>query len=839
MKRLLVAIMLLMTVSSALAAGLGLAVYFWAARDLPNFKRIADYRPPLATTVYTRDGQILGYLYHEKRFLARLEDMPPHLPRAFLAAEDKSFYEHEGIDLKAIVRAFIKNLKAGSTVQGGSTITQQIIKRMLLTSEKRYERKIKEAILAYRLENYLTKDEILTIYLNEIYLGSRAYGVEAAARVYFGKHVGELTLAESAIMAGLPQAPSRHDPYDYPENAKTRQKYVLGRMLELNWITQAEHDEAVSQPLLYKSMEDPSWKQGAYYLDEVRRWLVSFFSDENLKKRKIPFDRFGEDAIYEGGLHVMTGLDMRHQLAAEHALREGLEASTKRAGWRGPIATLKPEEFNAFLTRDAAPIESTAPGEWLKVLVVDVKKDGATVRNGNREGFMPVKSMGWCRAPNPKLAPENVAHISDARAILRPGDVVWASLESSPFAPPPAAPEPAPAPGAPSAPASPDKDPRKKPQVKGPPPLTFALQQRPIVQGAIISLEPPSGEVRALVGGYAYEVSQFNRATQAYRQPGSTFKPIVYSAAMDAGFTPASIVVDAPITIKFGDKIWRPENYSEKFYGPTTLRTALAKSRNLVTIRVTQRMGVKRVIERAKALGLEPEFPPYLPICLGAVAVTPMNLCQAYTAFARDGSTIKPRLALTVKGPWGEMLYASQPETHQAISPQNAYVMSWMLKEVVNNGTAVRVKALGRPVAGKTGTTNEERDAWFMGFTPYLLSGVYMGFDHSTPMGKYETGSRAALPVWLNYRQKVESNYPPQDFQQPPGIYFARVGSQDRDEDGNLMSSAFFMPFIAATTTSAEAESTEPVGAGADETITDDATGASSQGEELFKQIFQ
>lgn len=826
MKRVFVAVMLLVVVSSVIAAGFALTVYFWAARDLPGFKRIADYRPPLATTVYTRDGHILGYLSHEKRFLARLEDMAPYLPKAFLAAEDKSFYEHEGIDLKAILRAFIKNLKAGSSVQGGSTITQQIIKRLLLTSEKRYERKIKEAILAYRLENYLTKDEILTIYLNEIYLGSRAYGVEAAARVYFGKHVGELNLAECALLAGLPQAPSRHDPYDYPDNAKMRQKYVLGRMLELNWITQQEHDEATNLPLLFKSMEDPSWRQGAYYLEEVRRWLVGFFSEENLKKHKIPFDRTGEVAVYEGGLHVATGIDMKHQFAAEQALRAGLEASTRRAGWRGPIATLTPEEFNTFLLNDAVPMESVAPGEWLKVLVIDVKKEGATVRNGTREGFMPVKSMAWCRTPNPKYAPENVASITDARAILRPGDVVWASLEAQKEEP--------------QSTAAADLR-KKKDAAKAPPLLHFALQQRPIVQGAVVSLEPPTGEIRALAGGYSFEISQFNRATQAYRQPGSTFKPVVYSAALDAGFSPASVVVDAPIIIKFGDKVWKPENYSEKFYGPTSLRTALSKSRNLVTIRVTQRIGVRRVIERAKALGLEPEFPPYLPICLGAVAVTPINLCQAFTAFARDGSTVKPRLVLSIKGPWGDSLYTSAPETKQAISPQNAYVMSWMLKEVVNNGTAVRAKALGRPVAGKTGTTNEERDAWFVGFTPYLLTGVYVGFDQSTPMGKYETGSRVALPIWLQYRQQVESNYAPQDFQQPPGIYFARVSTQDRDEEGAPLAGNFFMPFIAAPTEPhAQPDSTEPLGAGPDETITDENTpSTSTQGEELFKQIFQ
>ncbi len=775
MKKFIIISAMLLVMFALMTAATGVAVYMWAAKDLPGFKKIADYKPALVTTVYARGGEVLGYLYKEQRFLVRLEDMPEVLPKCFLAAEDKTFYQHEGIDLTAIARAFVINLRSGHSRQGGSTITQQIIKRLLLTSEKSYERKLKEAILAYRLERYLTKDEILTIYLNEIYLGARAYGVEAAARVYFGKHVQDLTLAECAILAGLPQAPSRYNPYRFPERARARQQYVLERLREENWISEEQYQQALAEKLEFRSMDDVSWKLGAYYLEEVRRWLVEFLSKKNMDSMGMTLDRYGEDAAYTMGLHVYTALDMQHQKAAEDALRWGLEQSTKRRGWQGPVRSLQAGEFSAFLEQNEYVDEDLHPGAWVLALVTKVDKKGANVRVGSREGFIPVKTMAWGRTPNEKVAPEHAAKITDARKLLHPGDVVWASVSEPEM----------------------DKNGEPKPRVGDI--LDLGLEQRPKVQGALVSLEPPTGEVRALVGGYSFQQSQFNRATQARRQPGSSFKPVVYSAALDNGFTAASVVMDAPIVIEIGDKVWKPENFSHKFFGPTVLRTALAKSRNLVTVRIAQRIGINTVIKRAKDLGFEPDFPPYLPICLGAVAVTPINLCQAYTAFARGGTTVKPRMVLSVKGPWGDSFYESKPEPKEAISPQNAYVMDYLLQQVVQTGTGFRAKKLGRPVGGKTGTSNDERDAWFMGFTPYLLTGVYIGFDQLRPMGKFETGSRAASPIWLKYRQAIEDTYPEQPFPEPPGVVNVLVNSVTGELASPGCEECLSMPFIAGT----------------------------------------
>lgn len=836
MRRFIVTTMILLVIFAVLGVGAVVGVYMWAAKDLPPFKQIADYKPSLVTTVYTRKGDVLGYFYREKRFLVRLNDMPDFLPMAFLAAEDSTFYEHEGIDLRAILRAFIKNIKAGEHVQGGSTITQQIIKRLLLTAERSYERKIKEAILAYRLENYLSKDEILTIYLNQIYLGARSYGVEAAARTYFGKHVDGLTLAECALIAGLPPAPSRYNPYRHKEQALARQKYVLKRMLDLEWITEEQHKAALAEPLEFKQMEDISWKQGAYYLEEVRRWLIDYLRPENMEKLGMELDRYGEDAVYESGLHVYTAIDMEHQRAAEEAMKWGLEASTKRRGWQGPIMNLPADKFDMFLQKETIAAESLEPGQWVKALVTEVTSRGAKVKVGALDGYISVKTMAWCRKPNIKRAPEQVAKIRDARKVLKVGDVVWASVVAPEEEKKDEAAKTAPKPETPTD------------DIDVAPIIQLALEQKPRVQGALVSLEPPTGEVRALVGGYSFDSSQFNRATQAHRQPGSAFKPIVYSAALDQGFSPASVVVDGPIVIKIGKKVWKPANYSDKFYGPTMLRTALAKSRNLVTIRIAQRIGISKIIKRAKALGLEPDFPPYLPICLGAVAVTPINLTHAYTAFARGGSTIKPRMVLHVKQAWGDTLFDSEPDIKQVITAQNAYIMDYMLKQVVETGTAVRARKLKRPLAGKTGTTNDEQDAWFMGFTPYLLTGVYVGFDQVQPMGKRETGSRAALPIWLRYRMAVEKNYPEEDFPAPPGIVYASISSHDKKEDGSLDQRTWNMPFMQGVDTRPVTETNldkAPILGQDGETVEIDVSsmgGADedndTRGEELMKQLF-
>lgn len=745
----------LIIISFFIFLGIGslIGVYLWLQKDLPNFKKITDYNPPLVTKVYTKDGNILGYFYKEKRFLVSLKEVSPWVIKCFLAAEDSNFYNHEGVDFLGIIRAAIKNLQAGTIVQGGSTITQQIIKSLLLTPERSYKRKLKEIILAYRLEKYLTKDEILTIYLNQIYLGHGAYGIEAAARTYFAKSAKDLNLAEAALIAGLPKAPSKYNPYNNFELAKKRQHYVLGRLLELNLIDQKQFEEALNYPLVLKSSGDPSWEQGAYYLEEVRRWLI---------------DKFGEEKVYTGGLIVYTCADLEHLNAAENALKKGLIASTKRRGFRGPLKKLTPLEYETFLKNQVIQPELLIPDspEWIKVLVVKVEKDGAWVRFGDYKGFIPVKYMGWARTPDPKKAPEDVPRIKDATLVLKPGDVVLASLKK-----------------------------QKKDY------WILTLEQEPEVEGALFSVDPRSGEVLALVGGYSFNRSQFNRATQAKRQPGSAFKPIVYSVAMDNGFTPASIVLDAPIVYEDlnNNSTWKPENFEGIFYGPTLLRTALVKSRNLVTIRIAQKIGINKIIERAKALGIEENFPQDLSISLGSVPVTLRELCRAYTAFARLGSYIDPYLVKTVKNSWGEVLYEHQPLIKEALSPDTAYIITYLLQQVVKDGTGFRARVLKRPIAGKTGTTNNEQDAWFLGFSPYLLTGVYVGFDQLKPMGKYETGSRAASPIFVNYRLSVENNYPIQDFPKPSNIIMLKIDGKTGKLAGPKSNPIYLLPFKKGT----------------------------------------
>ncbi|WP_029894263.1 penicillin-binding protein 1A [Desulfohalovibrio reitneri] len=781
MKRFLIGAAIALSILLLVGLGSAVGLYFWASQDLPNIKRIEDYKPPLVTTVRTEEDEVLGHFYREKRWLVTLDQIPEYLPKAFLAAEDAAFYEHEGVDLQAIFRAAMRNMAAGEIKQGGSTITQQVIKRLLLTPERSYKRKLKEAILAYRLERFLSKDDILTIYLNQIYLGAGAYGVEAAARIYFGTHVEELSLAQSAMLAGLPQLPSRYNPYRHWDAAKRRQDYVLGQMLDKGWISQEQYNEAQAEEIVLDSMPDPSWGDGAYYLEEVRRWLI---------------DRFGEDTVYEGGLRVTVACDLEHQKAAEESLRDGLVASTHRRGWKGPIDHLEPEGYGDFLTGEKAPDELPEKGDWLQVLVTSVDKSGAKADFGNATAAISVESMHWCREPNLDKATDEVPAIKDARKVVEPGDVIWAEVVAPP-------------------------------EEEGGL-WKLDIQQKPEVQGALVSVEPGSGKILALVGGYSFAESQFNRATQAERQPGSAFKPIVYSAALDNGFTPASILLDAPIvyTDYETDETWKPENFEEVFHGPTLLRTALVKSRNLVTIRVAQKLGIDTIIKRAKTLGLESDFKHNLSVALGSSEVTLLNLSQAYTTFARGGTYVKPRAVLEVKSAWGEELYTSEKEVEEAISPQTAYIMASLMQDVVKYGTGWRAKQLKRPVAGKTGTTNEERDAWFMGYTPYLLSGVYVGFDDHRPMGKWETGSRAASSIWADYRLKIEGDYEPRDFPQPDGVTMVRIDAENGLLAGTQTQEQFFLPFKSGT------EPTEVSTGGSS------MESAKSKGEDLLKQVF-
>ena len=778
------------------AAAFG-AMVFWASRDLPPYTRIADYRLPEVTTVYARDNSILGYLYDEKRFIVSIDDMPEHLRRAFVAAEDGEFYEHTGINPKAIVSAAIDNIRSGRTKRGGSTITQQIVKRLLLTNEKSYIRKLREAILAIRVDKHFGKDWVLAMYLNEIYLGSGAHGIEAAARTYFGKHAKELTLAESAVLATLPQAPSVNNPYDNPIATKGRQRYVLDQMLKHGWITQAQFDDAYAQPLEYKSMPDPSWKFGAWYLEEVRRSLLAMFSEENVRARNIKIELYGKDAVYMAGLNVYTAMDPAHQKAGETALRQSLMETTKRQGWRGPIFTVEADKAAGYLEKNPFSPKELDDAGWARALVTEVTPSGATVRLGGYKGHIAVSTMSWARTPNIRQAPDGV-NMKDATKILNVGDVVWVSAvgakgDKNPVGKPFVAPDSKGKGGTPEYVAS-----AVKPETV----IELCLEQIPEAEGAFVSLETETGDVVALVGGYQYsQTNQYNRATQARRQPGSSFKPIVYSASLEHGFTAGTMLLDSPYvtSAEVSSRTWRPGNYDGTFLGPMILRTALTKSRNLCTVQIAQRMGMEAIVEHAKKMGVEGDIPPELAVSLGAHEVTPLNMVSVYSAFADQGRRSIPRLITKVTDTWGQDIVVNEPQKIQTLSEQNAFIMASLLKEVVTSGTAYKARALNRPMGGKTGTSNEERDTWFIGLTPKLVTGVYTGYDKVQSLGRLETGGRTALPAFIYYHRKVDDLYPPDDFERPADIVFASVDALTGKLAGKGTEKSFYLPFMRGT----------------------------------------
>ena len=743
------------------AAAVGM-LFFWASRDLPDLNRIAEYKQPQAAVFLARDGSLLGTLYHEKRFQIRLKDMSRYLPLAFLAAEDDAFYHHMGIDPVAIVRAAINNFRKGGKKEGASTITQQLIKQLLLTSERSYTRKMKEALLAWQLEKTFTKEQILTIYLNQIYLGEHSYGVEAAARTYFGKHASDITLAESAVLAGLPKAPSTYNPFRRPLEAKTRQMYVLGRMRDLKWISPKEYEQAASEPLVYWSMPESTGGAAQWYLEEARRLLIEFFTEANLKALGISTGKYGEDFVYEAGLTVRTAMDPVHQAAAGAALRQGLEDVDKRQGWRGPLEKLNDEQQKEFAAKGVFSPYDLGGDNWVKAMITASDAKGIRVILGSGyTGFITASSMAWARNFSPKATPA----VKNTRQFV-PGDIVWVS--AAPVSLPATDNKTKKEQKSPSSQTIPYDPATVKPGM----PIALRLQQEPLVQGAIASVEPQSGDVVALIGGYQFGESHFNRATQARRQPGSSFKPVVYSTAMDFGFTPSSIVLDAPFVYvnPYTNEVWRPSNFEHNYKGELPLHTALALSRNTCTVRVAQQVGIANVVERAKALGLEPHFPRELAISLGAVAVSPLNLTQAYAAFANQGLGVRPRIITSITDAQGHVLYKQDVEHWQAITPQNAYIMATLLKEVVNAGTGGRARIEGRNIAGKTGTSNDTHDVWFIGFSPYLVSGVYVGYDQIDSLGRQEQGGRTAAPIFRQYRMQVEDRYPSDDFVMPEGI---------------------------------------------------------------------
>ncbi|MBI4643769.1 MAG: PBP1A family penicillin-binding protein, partial [Deltaproteobacteria bacterium] len=643
-------------------AGVGGYIYYHFIRDLPDFTSIKEFRPPVITQIFARDGRLIGEFFAEKRIEVPYSRLPRHLVLAFVAAEDARFFEHPGVDISGIIRAFIRNLEAGEVVQGGSTITQQVVKRIMLTSEKSFARKIREAVLAYRIDNYLTKEEILTLYLNHIFLGHGAYGVEAAAQEFFSKHVEDLTLAESALLAGIPKAPSRYSPYLNPQRAKERQAYVLKRMAEVGFITKDAAVAALRQPLKMKPYR-PDWiKECGYYTEYVRTLL------EN---------RFGREQVFNLGLKVYTPADVSLHLAAQEAVNQGIAGLIQRNGYRGPLRHLKGKGLTAFQERQIRYYRKYPPRKRQLATVLISQRDRRTrvltFRMGDHQGVIAEEAGDKGRT-------------GSLMAALQPGDVVQVRLVN--------------------------KDRR---QGK----WTANLVSAPMVQAALLSMELKTGKVRAMLGGKDYGDSTFNRAVQARRQPGSAFKPIIYAAAVDKGFRPDSVLQDAPISLPGGKRgqAWEPQNYDHTFSGPISLATAIARSRNVPTVRLMMAIGVPSTLKMAKTLGIaSPIFPNYAS-ALGASEVTLLELTRAYSVFPNQGSLVDPAFIDRIEDRDGRVLWEYRPQRRQVISSHTANTMTQLLLGVVQRGTATRVQALGRPIGGKTGTTNKTRDAWFIGFT--------------------------------------------------------------------------------------------------------------------------
>jgi penicillin-binding protein 1A len=740
-------------------ASLGVAYFVYSlVEELPSIASLKDYRPSIITRVYADNNELIDEFYLEDRKVVRVTELPKFLIFAFVAAEDARFFQHGGFDLKSIARAFVKNLKAGKIVQGGSTITQQVAKSLFLTPEKSYIRKLKEAILAYRIDKYLKKYEILNLYLNQIYLGHGAYGVEAAAQRYFGKQGKELTLPEAALLAGLPKAPSRYSPVHYPERARSRQVYVLGRMQEDGYITEQETSEALDMPIELQSSEEKE-KVAPYFTENVRRYIQA---------------KYSSDVLYKEGLEVYTTLDIDMQKAARKAVDRGLQELDKRQGYRGALKKIIEEEFESFIKSAEFDLEKhpLEKGSTLKALVVDVNSDENTVslRIGPHSGIMTLKDMSWARVPDTNVA-YNTVKVTDPAYVLTKGDVILVKIKG--VTKPEGLPE-----GEGEAEGEDESEGvgERKEALE----FTAALEQEPEVQSALLCMEAKTGEIKAMVGGRSYKKSEFNRSTQAKRQPGSAFKPFIYTAAFDQGMTPSTVVMDTPIIFEdtLKDSTWKPRNYEEKFYGPTILRTALVKSRNLVTIKILKDIGVDYAADYAINMGITSSLTRDLSMALGSSGVTLLELVRGYGVFAYNGKRADPFFIRKIVDRTGHIVEEHKPRIEQVIDPRIAYITSHLLQDVVKRGTGWRVRELGRPAAGKTGTTNDLKDAWFTGFTPSLVTGVWVGFDDLSRLGKYETGSRAASPIFLYFMKEALAGTPVELFSPPDGMVFAKIDPQ-------------------------------------------------------------
>lgn len=719
-------LVLLGLVAAAAAGGIA---YWYVGRDLPKISSLLDYRPSIITSVYSDDNRKIGEFYKERRIVIPLSEMPETLIQAFISAEDSRFFAHQGIDIYSIVRAFFKNIEAGAIVQGGSTITQQLAKSFFLTPEKSYRRKLKEAILAYRIDRRFSKEEILFLYLNQIYLGHGAYGVEAAAENYFGKSAKDLNLSETSMLAGLPQAPSRYSPFQYPERAKERQIYVLNRMTSEGYISNIQATEAINTPVDIKSRKNWYIEQVPYYTEYVRQYV------EN---------QYGADALYHQGLKIYTAVNIEMQKMAQDALLNGLRELDKRHGYRSQRKRLKTDEVEPFFQKqeNEGPLEAGRIVQGV-VIGIDLQDPSASIRLRGGRGRLQMDSMRWASKPDSADTSQKT-RIDREDEILHVGDVIPVRLQ-------------------------------KKNHKTGL--WNLQIEQPSGVQGALLCLEAETGEVKALVGGRDFKKSQYNRAVQSRRQPGSAFKPVIYAAALDKGYTPATVLIDSPVVYENADPnlTWKPKNYEGRFQGRILFRDALAQSRNVVTVKLLQDISIDYAIDYARNLGISSPLSRDLTIALGSSGVSLLELVKAYSVFANQGYLIEPVFIRRIEDRDGNVIEAAAVVPRMVIEKSTAYIMTSLLESVVNEGTGQRIKALNRPAAGKTGTTNNLFDAWFIGYTPEYVTGTWVGFDEEKPLGRGETGSRAASPIWLEFMQRALAGKPVSVFQVPEGVVFSKI----------------------------------------------------------------
>ena len=700
---------------------------------LPDYKKLSNYQPPISSRVYSGDGRLIAEYALEKRLFIPFKSIPTKVINSFLSAEDKNFFKHGGVDARGILRALIKNLKnisENKRLEGASTITQQVAKNFLLTNEVSLNRKIKEAILAFRIERAYTKERILELYLNQIYLGQGTYGIAAASLEYFDKSVKDLDYTEAALLAALPKAPSKYDPYKFPDVAKFRRNLVIQNLEDNNYITKQQLTDFKNSEIKLKRRKIEIVNEANSYTEEVRRSIK---------------EKYGFKKLYSEGLSIRTPLDINFQIQAINSLRNGIELYDKRHGWRGPI-TNKLKNLNWEKKLKSLKIDPTLQWSYAEILKVNESGIDFKILNGVN-GYLFLKDLKWAIKRNKKIF--NNFNVGDIIFVKKINDI-------------------------------------------------WKLKQYPKVNGGIVALEPSTGDVKALVGGFNFKSSEFNRVTQAKRQPGSAFKPFVYAVALENGYSPNSIILDAPFVESqgVGLKNWKPENYGKKFYGPTTLRKGIEYSRNLMTVRIAKKLGLKKILDLSNKLNVYDDIPELLSVSLGSAETSLLNLTSAYASFVNGGKKINPNLITRIQDRRGKTIFKLenkkcvgcdkflnnsedypiiQYDNERIFSEETAYQMTSILEGVVKRGTGKKLRDLNVPLAGKTGTTNNNFDAWFIGFSSDLVIGVYIGFDNPKSLGKFETGSNAALPIFKDFVKKALYKEDFQEFEIPKNIFLTSI----------------------------------------------------------------